>query len=84
MSKRKVSLYTMRQLAEYCGKSYETIRTYYTFEGFLPDPEHTVRHGRKTTRLFTLEEMRRIKRRLDRVKWGSLSKYTRARRRNKT
>lgn len=73
-------LYTMKQLAEFCGKSYETIRTYYTFKGFLPDPAHTVRHRRKTTRLFTLEEMQRIKAILDQVRWGDLSKYTRKRR----
>lgn len=73
-------LYTLKQMAQYCGKAYETIRTYYTFPGFLPDPEHTVRHGRKTTRMYTLSEMDKMKKLLNNIEWGDISKYTRPRR----
>lgn len=76
-------LYTLEQVAQYCGKAYETLRTYYTFDGFLPDPEHTIKHGKKTTRKFTLDEMKEIKRILDGVQWGDLSQYTRPRRTRK-
>lgn len=73
-------LYSLEQLAHYCGKSYETLRLYYTFDGFLPDPKHTIKYPRKTTRRFTLEEMEEIKIILDSVEKGDLAHYTRPRR----
>src|SRR5690606_24121613 len=71
-------LFNMKQLAQFCGKSYETIRFYYTLtdeEGnpLLPDPKHTVKHKNKTTRLFTLQEMREIKKILDNIGWGDIA-----------
>lgn len=77
-------LYTLEQAAHYCGKAYETLRTYYTFDGFLPDPMNTVKHGKKTTRKFTREELDELKHILDSVTWGDLARFTRPRRKPST
>lgn len=74
------TLYNMKQLAQFCGKSYDTLRIYYTFDGLLPDPAYTIRHKNKTTRKFTLKEMKKIKKILDNIQWGDIAEHTRKRR----
>lgn len=82
MEKELKPLFSLKQVAEYCGKNYTTLKRYYTFPDFLPDPEYTVisENGRKF-RKFTMEEAEEIKKILDSVTYGDLAEYTRKLRR---
>lgn len=53
-------MYTMAQLAAYCNRSLAVVRKHYR-DRRLPDPMHTIKHDRKTTRLYTLAECKAIK-----------------------
>lgn len=53
-------MYTMAELAKYCDRSLAVLRKHYK-DRRLPDPAHTIKHDRKTTRLYTLAECKAIK-----------------------
>ena len=70
-------LFSLKEVAEFCGRNYSVLKLYYTFPDFLPDPENTTitEKGRKIRR-FTLEEAKELKKILDSVSYGDLAKYT--------
>ena len=53
-------MYTMAELAKYCDRSLAVLRKHYR-DRRLPDPKYTIKHDRKTTRLYTLAECKAIK-----------------------
>lgn len=65
-------LLSLDELAKFVGRHPQLLRRYYA-KGKLPDPVHTVKHTRKVTRKFTLQEAERIKILFDNVKWGTFS-----------
>lgn len=66
-------LLDMGELAQYVNRHPQLIRKYYS-DGVLPEPKHRIRHGKRTTRRFTIAEANEIKRIFDNMKWGTLAK----------
>jgi hypothetical protein len=71
--KESMSLLSMEELAKYVGRHPQIVRKYFA-EGLLPEPAHSVKFKRKTTRKFTLQEAERIKLIFDGVGWGTFAK----------
>ena len=64
-------LYTMRQLADHCGRHVQLVREYFA-DGILPDPKYTVINPHRKERRFTLHEMDQIKNFFAGVKRGNV------------
>lgn len=71
-----LGLLTMGELAKYVGRHPQIVRRYFA-EGLLPEPAYRIKHARKTTRKFTLQEAEAVKREFDNVHWGTFAKRRR-------
>jgi hypothetical protein len=66
-------LYTLAEAAKYCHKSYAHLRKLYSL-GLLPDPAHTIKHETKTTRLFSLQEVKSLRDRFRGITRGDFTR----------
>jgi hypothetical protein len=66
-------LYDLAEVASYVGRTTQLLRVYYG-QKLLPEPKHSIKGIKKTTRKFTLDEMKMLKSFFARIGYGSISK----------
>jgi hypothetical protein len=66
------ALYSITEVAEYCGRTPQLLRLYYS-QDLLPDPVNTTGTATRKQRQFTLTEARSLRNFFASVKHGSLT-----------
>jgi hypothetical protein len=69
-------LYTLEQVADYCGRGYQCLRFYYS-QGLLADPINTTGTPKRKIRMFTYMEARQLRDFFRTVQPGTISRLRR-------